>query len=171
MLATDFVEAAHAIARKTGTRVQPSGAFAADLPGLSAQVPANIPYLPDGLSRAIRVEEQTISFNHTSAKELLPAEKTAMVVHALRFLDKEAFLSVDYRRRTKHHKAGTLGERRRNPQVRKEADPSALPIAAPFPPASRLHTSREHADRLPELDRHGFWMGLARGRLRHHALV
>ncbi len=72
MLAPDFVEAAHAIARKTGTRVQPTGAFAAHLLGLSAPVPANIVYLTDGLSRAIRVGEQTISFKHTTAKELLP---------------------------------------------------------------------------------------------------
>ncbi len=90
LLAPDFDQIAHAIARKTGIRIQPSGALAANLLGLSEQVPAKIVYLTDGRSRTIRIGSQTITFKQTSPKELLPNEKTALVVHALRFLGKEA---------------------------------------------------------------------------------
>lgn len=89
-LAPNFDQVAHAIARKTGTRIQPSGALAANMLGLSEQVPAKIVYLTDGASRTIRIGAQTITFKQTSPKELLPNEKAAMVVHALRFLGKEA---------------------------------------------------------------------------------
>ena len=90
LLAPDFDQVAHAIARKAGIRIQPSGALAANLLGLSEQVPAKIVYLTDGRSRTIRIGSQTITFKQTSPKELLPNEKTALVVHALRFLGKEA---------------------------------------------------------------------------------
>jgi hypothetical protein len=90
MLAPDFDQVAHAIARKTGARIQPSGALAANLLGLSDQVPAKILYLSDSRSRTIRVGSQTIIFKQTSPKNLLPSEKSAMVVNALRFLGKAA---------------------------------------------------------------------------------
>ena len=90
VLAPDFDQVAHAIARKTGIRLQPSGAVAANLLGLSDQVPAKIVYLTDGRSRTIRVGSQTITFQQTSPKELMPNEKTALVVHALRFLGKDS---------------------------------------------------------------------------------
>ena len=89
-LAPDFDQVAQAIARKTGTRIQPSGAVAANLLGLSTQVPAKIVYLTDGRSRTIRFGTQTIRFQQTSPKELLSDRKIAMVVQALRFLGKEA---------------------------------------------------------------------------------
>ena len=78
LLAPDFDQIAHAIARKTGIRIQPSGALAANLLGLSEQVPAKIVYLTDGRSRTIRIGSQTITFKQTSPKELLPNEKTAL---------------------------------------------------------------------------------------------
>lgn len=90
LLAPDFDQIAPAIARKAGIRIQPSGALAANLLGLSEQVPAKIVYLTDGRSLTIRIGSQTITFKQTSPKELLPNEKTALVVHALRFLGKEA---------------------------------------------------------------------------------
>lgn len=93
-LAPDFDQVAHAIARKAGIRIQPSGALAANLLGLSEQVPAKILYLTDGRSRTISIGSQTITFKQTSPKELLPNEKTALIVHALRFLGKEA-IAVD----------------------------------------------------------------------------
>ena len=90
LLAPDFDQVARAIARNTGTRVQPSGAVAANLLGLSEQVPAKIVYLTDGRSRTIHIGAQTITLKQTSPKELLPNERTALVVQALRFLGREA---------------------------------------------------------------------------------
>jgi hypothetical protein len=89
-LAPDFDQVAHAIARNTGARIQPSGAVAANLLGLSDQVPAKIVYLTNGLSRSVRVGSQVISFKKTRPKELLPNEMSATVVQALLFLGKSA---------------------------------------------------------------------------------
>jgi len=89
-LAPDFDQVAQAIARKTGTRIQPTGALAANLLGLSTQVPAKVVYLTDGRSRTIRFGTQTIRFQQTSPKELMSNRKIAMVVQALRFLGKES---------------------------------------------------------------------------------
>ncbi len=56
MPAPDFVEAAHAIARKTGTRVQPTGAFAAHLLGLSA-----VPVQRSFVSQVSALSRRTVS--------------------------------------------------------------------------------------------------------------
>jgi len=89
-LPTDFDQVAHAIARNTGTRIQPSGAVAANLLGVTEQVPARIVYLTDGLSRTIYIDRRTITFKRVRPKEIMPNEKSAMVVQALRFIGREA---------------------------------------------------------------------------------
>lgn len=90
MLAPDFDQVAHAIARNTGARIQPSGAVAANLLGISDQVPAKIVYLTDGHSRTVQIGSQTITLKKTRPKELLPNEMSATIVQALLFLGKEA---------------------------------------------------------------------------------
>ena len=54
-LAPDIDEIAHTLARKTGSRVVPSGAVAANRLGLSTQVPAKPIYLTDGRTRTAKV--------------------------------------------------------------------------------------------------------------------
>ena len=44
-MSPDIHQGAHAIARKNGVRIQPSGAQAANLLGISTQVPAQVVYL------------------------------------------------------------------------------------------------------------------------------
>ena len=85
-LPTDFDQAAHAIVRNTGARIQPSGAVAANLLGITNQVPARIVYQTDGLSRTIHIDNRTITFKRVRPKEMMPREKSAMVVQALRFI-------------------------------------------------------------------------------------
>ena len=80
-LAPDFDQVAQAIARKTGTRIQPTGALAANLLGLSTQVPAKVVYLTDGRSRTIRFGTQTIRFQQTSPKELMSNRKIATTLY------------------------------------------------------------------------------------------
>jgi len=90
VLAPDFDQVAHAIARKTGIRILPAGAVAANLLGLSDQVPAQIIYLTDGRTRIIEVGGQTITFQKVSPKEILPDGKASLVIQALRFLGKDS---------------------------------------------------------------------------------
>ena len=89
-LPTDFDQVAHAIARNTGTRIQPSGAVAANLLGITEQVPAQVVYLTNGLSRTIQIENRSLTFKRVRPKEIMPNEKSAMVVQALRYIGREA---------------------------------------------------------------------------------
>ena len=90
-VAPDVDQIAQAIGRRTGSRMVPSGAVAANLFGLSTQVPAKFIYLSDGRSRRLHVGNIEIQIKHVSPKELPPGSQTsAMVLQALRYLGREA---------------------------------------------------------------------------------
>jgi hypothetical protein len=89
-LSPDYDSVARAIARKNGVRIEPSGAWAANLLGLSTQVPAKIIYLSNGTSREYRIGGQKISFQRVGPKELLPKPgPSTLVVQALRHLGQD----------------------------------------------------------------------------------
>lgn len=89
-LSPDYDSVAHAIARKNGVRIEPSGAWAANLLGLSTQVPAKIVYLSNGTSRTYQVGKQTIAFQRVGPKELLPKSgSSTLVVQAIRYLGQD----------------------------------------------------------------------------------
>jgi hypothetical protein len=86
----DIEKAAQAIARKHRWTITPEGAMAANLLGLSRQVPAKIVYLSDGPSRKIAVGNQMIEFRNASPKDLrLDHYTSRLTAHALRFLGKD----------------------------------------------------------------------------------
>jgi hypothetical protein len=89
-LSPDYDSVAHAIARRNGVRIEPSGAWAANLLGLSTQVPAKIVYLSNGTSRTYQVGKQTIAFQRVSPKDLLPKSgPSTLVVQAIRYLGQD----------------------------------------------------------------------------------
>ena len=51
---------ANALAGRDGTRLQPSGAYAANLLGLSAQVPTKVVFLTDGRARTVQIGPRQI---------------------------------------------------------------------------------------------------------------
>ena len=51
-------DVARAIAEKNGIRIQPSGAYAANLIGLSEQVPGRIVFLTNGPSKKIKIGKE-----------------------------------------------------------------------------------------------------------------
>jgi len=78
---------AKAIAGRDATRLQPCGAYAANLLGLSLQVPARIEFLTDGPSRKVRVGKQTIVLRQTTPRNMATAGRvTGIVIQALRYL-------------------------------------------------------------------------------------
>ena len=78
---------AKALAGKDMIRLQPSGAYAANLLGLSTQVPARILYLTDGPSRTVRVGNQEIRLQRTTPRNMGPAGRiSGLVIQALRHL-------------------------------------------------------------------------------------
>ena len=80
---------AKALAGKTGTRLQPTGAYAANLLGLSEQVPAKVVFLTDGISKHVRIGKLEISLKKTSPRMMATAGSiSGLVIHALRNLGK-----------------------------------------------------------------------------------
>jgi Family of unknown function (DUF6088) len=90
-LSPDIDEAARAIARRQRWTIVPEGAWAANLLGLSTQVPAKIIYLTDGPSKEVEIGRRSIHFKHARPKAMAGLEgKVALVVQALRHLGKES---------------------------------------------------------------------------------
>jgi len=89
-LSPDIDEAARAIARRQRWKIVPEGAWAANLLGLSTQVPSKIIYLTDGPNNEVPIGRRTIQFKHARPKALAGLEgKIALVVQALRHLGKD----------------------------------------------------------------------------------
>src|SRR5580692_10253073 len=86
-LSPDIDEAARAIARRQRWKIVPDGAWAANLLGLSTQVPARIIYLTDGPNNEVPIGGRIIHFKHARPKAMAGLEgKYALVVQALRHL-------------------------------------------------------------------------------------
>ena len=69
---------------------QVSGAYAANLLGLSEQVPARIVILTDGVPRRVLLGELTLTFRRAAPRNLLGAGRPAgLVIQALRHLRAE----------------------------------------------------------------------------------
>ncbi|MHB9010319.1 MAG: DUF6088 family protein [Limisphaerales bacterium] len=87
VLAPDPDAVGKALAGKHAVRVQPSGAYAANLLGLSDQVPAKIVFLTDGPARRVTVGTQEISLKRTSPRNMATAGRVSgLIIQALRYL-------------------------------------------------------------------------------------
>jgi hypothetical protein len=76
---------ASAIAAKTNSRVMVSGAKAANLLGLSTQVPSQNLFLTDGRARRVRVGNQVVVMKHVASSKLIGAGTDAgLVIQAMR---------------------------------------------------------------------------------------
>ncbi len=88
-LSPDVDQAAQALARKFGWRLLATGAMAANLLGLSTQVPSQVVYLIDGPSKSFTIGETKIRFNHSALKDLkAKGGKSKLVIQALKHLGK-----------------------------------------------------------------------------------
>ncbi len=94
---------ARAFAGRDATMLQPSGAYAANLLGLSDQVPMKVVYLTDGRTRVVQVGNQQIILKHTTPRNMATAGKiSGLVNQALRHLgrgrvDDEVIKQLDSR--------------------------------------------------------------------------
>jgi hypothetical protein len=78
---------AKAIAMRDAARLQPTGAYAANLLGLSEQVPATVVFLTDGLARTVQVGTQIIALRHTTPRNMATAGRlSGLLIQALRYL-------------------------------------------------------------------------------------
>lgn len=78
---------AKALAGKHRLKLQPSGAYAANLLGLSDQVPQRIVYLTDGTPRQVRIGRQQFVLRRTTPRNMATAGRiSGLVIQALRYL-------------------------------------------------------------------------------------
>ncbi len=90
ILSPDPTLVAQALARNSGLRIQPAGAFAANLLGLSEQVPARVVFLTDGTSRKVLVGRLVVELRKAAPRHLaLAGQMSGTVIQALRHLGKD----------------------------------------------------------------------------------
>lgn len=90
ILSPDLKKVAAALAGKDRIRLQPAGAYATNLLGLSEQVPAKVVFLTDGPSRMVRIGRQEIQLRRTTPRNMAAAGRlSGVLIQALRNLGKE----------------------------------------------------------------------------------
>ena len=83
-------DVASALAGRDGARLQASGAHAANLLGLSDQVPVRLTFLTDGRSRRLQLGRQQIILKHTTPRQMATAGRiSGTVIQALRWLGRD----------------------------------------------------------------------------------
>ena len=90
LTAPSIDQVAKAAPGKSGTRLQPTDAYAANLLGLSDQVPAKVVFLTDGRSKRIQLGTLTIALKQTSPRIMATAGTiSGSIIQALRYLGKD----------------------------------------------------------------------------------
>jgi len=111
---------AKALAARDATRLQPTGAYAANILGLSEQVPTRIVFLTDGPSRRVKFGQQEIVLKGTTPRNMATAgRKSGTVIQALRHIGRrnvnDKTLALLKRQLTKQDRAQLLKDLRYAP--------------------------------------------------------
>ena len=78
-----------ALSEKYKILTQPSGAYAANLLGLTEQVPGKIVLLTDGATKVVKIGKREIHFKKTTPKNMKVAGSVSgLIIQSLRFLGK-----------------------------------------------------------------------------------
>lgn len=89
-LSPDLEKVAYAMAGREGIRLQPTGAYAANLLHLSEQVPMKVVFLSDGVSKTAKIGNQSIELRKAAPKRMqLAGRISGIVFEALREIGKE----------------------------------------------------------------------------------
>jgi hypothetical protein len=79
-----------ALTQRDRIRLQPSGAYALNLLGLSEQVPAKIVFLTEGESRTLKIGPMTIQLRRTTPRNMATEGRlSGLIIQAFRSLGKE----------------------------------------------------------------------------------
>jgi hypothetical protein len=85
----DTIQVVKALARKHALRVQPTGAAAANMLGLSDQVPAKVEFLIDGRTRRYHIGKLRITLRRASARTMATAGRiSGLIIQSLRYIGK-----------------------------------------------------------------------------------
>ncbi len=89
-LPANYERIAQALAGRDSLKIQPSGAYAANLLGLTEQVPARIVFLTDGPNRIVQINKQQIVLKRTTPKNMATTGRVSgLVIQALRHLGQD----------------------------------------------------------------------------------
>lgn len=89
-MSPDIEQVVRAIAERDKIKIQPTGAQAANLLGLSEQVPARVVYLTDGRRKEVKVGDTEVVFQPVSNKDMsLSGSLFGLIVQAMKHLGKE----------------------------------------------------------------------------------
>jgi hypothetical protein len=81
---------ARALVARDAIRIQSSGAYAANVLGLSNQVPSPIVFLTDGPARKVKIGKREIILQHTTPRNMATAGRiSGTLIQALRHLSKD----------------------------------------------------------------------------------
>lgn len=84
-MAPDIHKVAQAQARKFGWRIQPSSPAAANIIGLSTQVPSQYIYQSDGPTRTYKIGKTELKYKHSALKEIgFRHDESAIIVSAFK---------------------------------------------------------------------------------------
>jgi hypothetical protein len=119
-LPANYERIAQALAGRDNLKIQPSGAYAANLLGLTEQVPAKIVFLTDGANRIVQVKNQQIVLKRTTPKNMATAGNiSGLIIQALRYLGKnhidEKVISILKKRLTGENKRQLMRDLRYAP--------------------------------------------------------
>ena len=109
-----------ALKGRDASRLQPSGAYAANILGLSDQVPMRTVFLTDGRSRTITMGRRTILLKKTTPRQMATKGRlSGTVIQALRWLGRhnmdDKVVSILQRRLTRQDKSDLLKDIRYAP--------------------------------------------------------
>lgn len=111
----DLNVVAKAIAEKNGVQIQPAGGHAANLAGLSEQVPGRPIFLTEGPSRKVKIGNQEIVFKKTTKKIMSSAgTREGLIIQAFKNLGKDHIHETIRARTRKFLKPSSEKEIRKN---------------------------------------------------------
>ncbi len=88
MLPPQLEEVAKALTEKDGIRIQPSGAYAANLVGLTEQVPAKVIFLTSGRKKSFKIGKLEITLKTAQEKTLHATGKVGLAIQAMKNIGK-----------------------------------------------------------------------------------
>ena len=106
--------------KRDANRLQPAGAYAANILGLSEQVPTRIVFLTDGPSRRVKFSQQEIVLKRTTMRNMATAgRKSGTVIQALRHIGQrnvnDKTLAIIKRQLSNQERAQLLKDKRYAP--------------------------------------------------------
>lgn len=120
LLSPSTDDIAKALQGRDASRLQPSGAHAANILGLSDQVPMKTVFLTDGRSRTVKMGRRTILLKKTTPRQMATIGRlSGTVIQALRWLGRhnvdDKVVSILQRRLSRRDKSNLLKDIRYAP--------------------------------------------------------